>query len=90
MFHTLSARHTGVLENMKQNGTRLYFLVRGVSTTDLLSASADHEYASHCTYTIPAASALTVLYYPFFTAQDRCNICILITVPRPYLEAKDL
>ncbi|RAK89758.1 terpenoid synthase [Aspergillus costaricaensis CBS 115574] len=49
---------------MKQNGTRLYFLYA----------------SSHCTYTIPAASALTVLYYPFFTAQDRCKICILITI----------
>ncbi|PYH67439.1 terpenoid synthase [Aspergillus vadensis CBS 113365] len=65
----------------KQNGTRLYSFVRGVFTTNLLSASANLKYASsHCTYTIPAASALTVLYYPFFTAQDRCKICILITI----------
>ncbi|BCR95009.1 uncharacterized protein AKAW2_12055A [Aspergillus luchuensis] len=34
----------------------------------------------HCTYTIPAASALTVIYYPFFAAQDCCKICILITI----------
>ncbi|OJJ65921.1 hypothetical protein ASPBRDRAFT_667091 [Aspergillus brasiliensis CBS 101740] len=46
-----------------------------------LSATANHERTiSHCTYTLPAASALTVLYYPFFTGQDRCKICILITI----------
>ncbi|PWY96158.1 terpenoid synthase [Aspergillus sclerotioniger CBS 115572] len=34
----------------------------------------------HCTYTIPLATALTVLYYPFFTPQDLSKICILITI----------
>ncbi|PWY61927.1 terpenoid synthase [Aspergillus eucalypticola CBS 122712] len=52
---------------MKRIGGRLYSFVRGCAS-------------SHCTYTIPAASALTVMYYPFFAAQDCCKICILITI----------
>ncbi|CAK39303.1 terpenoid synthase [Aspergillus niger] len=66
---------------MNQNGTRLCYSVREVPPTSFVSAPANYKRASsHCTYTIPAASALTVLYYPFFTAQDRCKICILITI----------